>query len=232
VSISQALIQSIGGDVNEETVADKLGCSVPDLFPYKSTDHVVGNPFYLESQILEQHRRAKVKKVANEIVKSHLPSQELINRFHEATSGDFDTEVEPTKMSKCVIDSMHAFEDRYQCKVKKGLTTGIKKLDSYMGGFQDRRLYYIGARPSGGKSALLLNFMLNTGVKCLLFSAESGKQEVADRAIIRQGRIDSRQFMNGTVAQEGLSKIQDSASQIFEKNLIIYDKANVNITKL
>jgi replicative DNA helicase len=76
-----------------------------------------------------------------------------------------------------------------------GCPTGMAKLDEAFGGFQNRRFYIIGGRPSDGKSALLLQFAqasARAGKNVGIISAESAREEVYTRMVSHQTRIDGR----------------------------------------
>lgn len=64
--------------------------------------------------------------------------------------------------------------------------TGFKDIDSLIRGFEEGRLYVIGARPKVGKSLLTTNLVLNAmeqGAWVLLFSLEMMNKEVLSRMI-------------------------------------------------
>ena len=81
-----------------------------------------------------------------------------------------------------------------------GLETGFKLLDYCTFGFQKRKrkLYYIGGRPSQGKTSLLVNFAVNCNERFGFLSAESGEDEILIKLFAKYGNIDSRKLELGT----------------------------------
>jgi len=214
-------------------VAKELDVPVHSLFEYKDPNCIAGNWRYYENQILEQSRQRKIKIVAERIFKSSLPSDELIDMFTKVSDESRDRATfEPTTLQICLLESVDELQKRISGKGEKGITTGLSRLDRYIGGFQKRRLYYVGARPSGGKSALLLNFIMNGMTNCLIFSAESSKRELMDRAIIRAGGIDSGAFMSGVLTTKDADRINPTVTDLFDRSAIIYDEPNISISKL
>src|SRR3989344_5539324 len=73
----------------------------------------------------------------------------------------------------------------------RGVPTGFKTLDNMLSGLQDSNLSIIAARPSIGKSSLLINFCQFAAVKHKIpvgiFSLEMSREQVVDRMISAQG---------------------------------------------
>jgi replicative DNA helicase len=110
-----------------------------------------------------------------------------------------------------------------------GITSGLRRLDEMTFGFQDRRLYYIGARPSQGKTALLLNFIENCNVCCGVISAESGKEELSTRLLAKGALIDSQRLTVGMLYEGEDDSLFKSAENLYEKSIFIYDEPNPSI---
>ncbi|WP_338786223.1 DnaB-like helicase C-terminal domain-containing protein [Metabacillus sp. FJAT-53654] len=69
-------------------------------------------------------------------------------------------------------------------------TTGIKKLDEVTGGFQDGEVTIVAARPSMGKTDVMLHFAKMsgwTGFLPLVFSAEMPEKSLTTRLIASTG---------------------------------------------
>jgi len=222
-----------GGYIDEVSVSKVMDVPVHSLFEYKDPNIISGNWRYFENNILESSRQRRIKMVAEQILHSPLPSEELIVMFSKEAEASRDRAIfAPTSFQDCLLESVAELKKRMNGEGDNGITTGLMKLDKYIGGFQNRRLYYVGARPSGGKSALLLNFIMNGRTNCLVFSAESSKRELVSRAIIREGNLDSDCFMSRTMREVDIERVDDTASILFEKDLIIYDEPNISISKL
>ncbi len=112
-----------------------------------------------------------------------------------------------------------------------GLATGYHGLDKYLHGLQDGSLYYIGARPSGGKSALLADLAMNVVVEEPIgfMSIESGRGEIADRILSREARVDMDHIAVGTFNASDLHRISEKVDYLRGLGFYIYDRANADI---
>ncbi len=128
-------------------------------------------------------------------------------------------------------------EKRFKAKGKiPGLSTGIYKLDNMTLGLNKSRLYYIGARPSQGKSALALNIALHLAVnesKSVGFiSLESSKEECTLRAFASQGRMNGMDISTGALRMADFANLNATAEKLFQKKLYFYDQPNITIQEI
>src|SRR5918992_3775165 len=85
-----------------------------------------------------------------------------------------------------------------------GTPSGYEDLDAITGGFQPGNLIILAARPSMGKSALMVNFAENAalhgnGKSVALFSLEMSESELAQRFIASQASIKGDDLRKGKV---------------------------------
>jgi replicative DNA helicase len=148
-------------------------------------------------------------------------------------SGDEDKIV---KVGETLLQYVNVLEERYNRKgAYPGIESGIEKLDKALLGFQPSRLYYIGARPSQGKSALMITLSLNMilkGRRVGIISIESSCQEILDRLFSQRTGIASELLMTGFFCESDMAKVQDAADYFTTRDLYIYDSPNCDITTL
>lgn len=146
--------------------------------------------------------------------------KEKIERIDE-TLGDYAELVKKRMDSKGLLE---------------GIPTGFEKLDSFIQGFKDRRLYYIGARPSQGKTALMLNMAVHVAIKqnipAGIISIESATQELQNRVVSSIGKIDNKKLDTGFMTRGHMYAFQDALTVVKNKPLYIYDKANLDISQV
>lgn len=86
---------------------------------------------------------------------------------------------------RALVDEMDARrKDRIQ-----SLSTGYYKLDEMISGLNNTDLVVIAGRPASGKTAFLLNLMLNIDCPAGMISTEQGITQVAQRIVAREGRM-------------------------------------------
>jgi replicative DNA helicase len=117
-----------------------------------------------------------------------------------------------------------------------GVPTGFTEMDKSFGGFQGRRLYIVGGRPSDGKSAILLQFAIvgsianrNIGI----ISAESAREEVYTRMVSHMTRIDGRRMVSGVLGERDQRGILSTLKGLSDANAIhIWDKPNPQVREV
>jgi len=100
-----------------------------------------------------------------------------------------------------------AFERIEKLQQKKeglrGIPTGFKKLDNYLSGLQKSNLIILGARPSLGKTAFVLDIARHVTTKqhipVAFFSLEMSKDEIIDRLISAESSVDLWKLRTGRV---------------------------------
>lgn len=115
-----------------------------------------------------------------------------------------------------------------------GVTTGIDGLDLSFGGFEAGKLYYIGARPSQGKSALLLNFALaaaNAGRAVGLITLESSEKEAYARLFAQIERIPNSDLRTGNIGKH-MPRIGTAAQAVKELPVWICDNPDLTTSEV
>ena len=127
----------------------------------------------------------------------------MIDMFSEATqSVRRNTAIKIESLPDCISEAIDDIERRAKSTGLDGLSTGFTKLDGMTGGLQNGRLYYIAARPSQGKSTLLMNIASNIDAPMLFISAESSRRELAKRMISYKAHVVNTHINNGTLTEQ------------------------------
>jgi replicative DNA helicase len=117
-----------------------------------------------------------------------------------------------------------------------GIATGFYDLDYKTAGLQPSDLILIAARPSMGKTAFVLNIAEYVAVKgkvtTAIFSLEMSKNQLVNRILAMNSRVDSQAIRSGDLGDEDWAKLMDSARLIGESGLIIDDTPGISITEL
>ena len=117
-----------------------------------------------------------------------------------------------------------------------GLASGYQKLDELTSGFQNGDMLVLGARPSMGKTSLLLNIAEYMSVvdkrPVALFSLEMSKEQVAQRLLASYARFDLRKMRRGMISPEDWTRIQLAAGDLSPAQLLIDDTALLTVLQL
>ena len=113
-----------------------------------------------------------------------------------------------------------------------GLATGFDDLDGKTSGFQDSDLIIIAARPSMGKTALMVNIAEHAVIAdesdagaVLIFSMEQPADQLVMRMLSSLGRIDQTAMRWGNMRDEDWPRFNSARIQLREKQLYIDDTA-------
>ena len=108
----------------------------------------------------------------------------------------------------------------------RGLATGFTELDNLLSGLQKSDFIIIGARPSLGKTSLVLDIARNVALKedipVGIFSLEMSREQVVDRLIAAQSNVPLWKLRTGRISD-------DTEFQMIQKTLDILSKAPIFI---
>ena len=122
-----------------------------------------------------------------------------------------------------------------------GVPTGLKDLDSRLGGMHKQDLLIIAGRPSMGKTALATNIAYHAakniekkGIKSTVafFSLEMSSEQLATRILSEQSRIRSNDIRRGKVTEKEFEKFIDTSKNIFELPLYIDETPAITISAI
>jgi hypothetical protein len=112
-----------------------------------------------------------------------------------------------------------------------GLATGFTELDKRTSGLQRSDFVIIAGRPSTGKTAFALNLAAHAAVElgrpALIFSLEMSKEQLVQRLICAEARVDSQKVRSGFLQPPEWRRIIDAAGRLSEAPLFIDDTATL-----
>lgn len=151
------------------------------------------------------------------------------------TANSTDKIIEPAEY---IIKAFTEIESRYNSNKDGklfGLDTGFSELNRMTGGLQKSDLIILGARPSMGKTAFVLNILANLARKNIpvaIFSLEMSAEQLTNRLFSLYGLINSNSIRLGKLDGNDLERLTLTASILSEKPLYIDDTAGLNISEL
>lgn len=108
-----------------------------------------------------------------------------------------------------------------------GLSTGFYELDDLTCGLQKGEMVIIAARPSMGKTALVLNIAERIGIldkqALAIFSLEMGRQQLAERFLCSYSGVDAQLVRKGMLDTEHYQKLVEACGAISEAPIYIDD---------
>jgi len=114
-----------------------------------------------------------------------------------------------------------------------GIPSGLKDLDRITTGFQKSDLVILAARPSMGKTALSLGFLLYAAlvhrVPVLFFSLEMSRTQLAMRMLSMESKIDGQSLRRGFFKEDQWGILTSSASVLSQAPIYIDDTPGLTI---
>ena len=117
-----------------------------------------------------------------------------------------------------------------------GVTTGYTELDEITAGLQPSEMIVLAARPSMGKTALTLCMARNAAVKSacpvLFFSLEMGVQQLAQRLLCAEARVNSHRLRTGRLSEEEWQRLAAWTGKLVEAPIFIDDTPSISILEM
>ncbi len=119
----------------------------------------------------------------------------------------------------------------------RGVPTGFHDLDQYLSGLQKSDLIILAARPSMGKTTLALDIArqaaLGQGTPTIIFSLEMSTQQLVDRMLAAQSRVNAWNLRTGNLSAENeFAKIRDSLDSLSKAPIFVDDLAGNSIVRM
>lgn len=118
----------------------------------------------------------------------------------------------------------------------KGISSGFKNLDRYIGGLHGGDLIILAARPSVGKTAFMLEMMRHASVfnkkKVLAFSLEMGKDQLGDRLLSLQSEVGLMDIRLGNLEGSNWKKCSEAMGVLYESDILIDDTPGQHIMEV
>lgn len=136
-----------------------------------------------------------------------------------------------------VLNAMERIEKASKTKGNvTGVATGFLDLDYKTAGMQPADLILIAARPSMGKTALVLNIAQYVAFKSDLpvavFSLEMSREQLVNRLFSLESRVDSQHIRTGNLSDREWEDLIDGAGVVGRSKLIIDDTPAISIAEL
>jgi replicative DNA helicase len=127
-----------------------------------------------------------------------------------------------------------------QLQAQKGLVTGVPSgfadLDEMTSGFQKSDLVIVAARPSMGKTSLVMNMAVNcavdAGKSIGIFSLEMSKEQLFMRMLTSESRVDAHRFRGGFLGEQDYARLVDAFARLHDARIFIDDTPAAGILEM
>ena len=218
-----------------------------------------GGPAYVASLVDGVPRATNVEYYA-QIVKEKSTLRNLIYAANKILTNAYEADQEPgvildeaessifavaddrlkagfVPMSTLVKESFPKIEQLFEQKrLITGVPTGFVDMDEMTRGLQPGDLIIVAARPSMGKTSLVLNIAQYVAAQpdytVGFFSLEMSKESLFLRLLTSEAQIDSHRLMSGAIGQKDYGRISHALETLSAMKLYIDDTANIGVLEM
>ena len=228
------IIQEFNGKIDEIIVGDKLLPDYPNIFAVlaEMVSDYTNSVGYCAAVIRDKARQKTalmaIERAQQQIKKGLSPDEAIETakiRLLEITDNDDGTKDIPTIINENINH-------------ESGLPTGFRELDSHvLRGLRPGKLIVIASRPGMGKTSLACNILSNisktSSKTVLMFSLEMTDQEIVDKLISQEGRIQNDAIQKYQFSNDDYERYTNMRAILASRgNIRINDKAALTITRL
>jgi replicative DNA helicase len=117
-----------------------------------------------------------------------------------------------------------------------GVGTGFPDLDGKTGGFQKSDLIIIAARPSMGKTALVISVLLHAAITqqtpVALFSLEMSKEQLVQRMLCSEALVDLGRLLRGRLTDDDYVRLAQAAGHLNTAPIWIDDSGALSVLEM
>ncbi len=219
----------------------------------------VGGPAYVASLTDGVPRSANVEYYAK-IVKEKSTLRRLIQSANEVLGRAYDAEEDADNLldeaeraifqiaehrlrtgfiplSQLVNSGYELIEKLQEHKgLVTGVPTGFVDLDEMTSGLQKSDLIIVAARPSMGKTSLVLNMGLHAAIEAGktvgIFSLEMSKEQLFMRMLTSEARVDAHRFRGGFLGEQDYDRLVAAFARLHEAKVFIDDTPSAGILEM
>ncbi len=167
---------------------------------------------------------------------SHVP-RDLVNLAEEKIFAVHDqrTADRISPIQNLLVEAFERIDARLEHGESGGVQTGFNDLDNMTGGMHEAELIILAARPSMGKTALAMNFAENiamNGHTTLFVSLEMARQELVQRMLCSQGRIDASKFRSGFISAQDRHNLVEASAKLSQAKFYVDDTPSRTVTEI
>jgi len=223
------LLESVGG-----------AAFVTSLFTFVPT---AANVQYYLDIVRDKYILREIIAAATESVRRASEEQDEVNNLLDEVEqrifavGEDRFKGQMLTMKDQVMEAIESIEKLYERKGGiTGISTGFVEFDRMTSGMHGAEMIVIAARPSMGKTALVMNIAEHVAVQEKLpvgvFSLEMSSQQLVQRLLCSRARVNLQKVRDGFLAERDFPSLTAAASKLAEAKIFIDDSAGLSILEL
>lgn len=138
------------------------------------------------------------------------------------------------ELAETSLDTIEKLASRKE--LVTGVPTGFADLDEITSGLQPSDIVIVAARPSMGKTSLVLNMAQHVGTKTDktvgIFSLEMSKEQLFLRMLTGEARIDAHRLRGGFLGERDWGKLSQALGTLSEAKIFIDDTPSIGVLEM
>jgi len=219
----------------------------------------VGGPSYISALVDGVPRSTNVEHYAR-IIKEKSTLRNLIYSANKILANAYDAEEEADTIldqaesaifaiaDKKIRDGFVSLKDLAESSLDTieklasrkelvtGVPTGFTDLDEMTSGLQPSDIVIVAARPSMGKTSLVINMAQHVGTKTDMtvgiFSLEMSKEQLFLRMLTGEARIDAHRLRGGFLGERDWGKLSQALGTLSEAKIFIDDTPSIGVLEM
>ena len=233
---------TIWEEISRRELADRLG-GQGFLAGLVDTVPTIANVEYHARIVRDKSVHRRLVQVGSDIVKlGYAEDREMEDILDEAERSVFEIARRGGEKSFRHIGDIlgvafQQIETHFQQQESvTGVSSGFVDFDRLTAGFQPGSLNIIAARPSMGKTALALNIAQFAALErkrpVLVFSLEMGGEQLAQRMLASEARVNVHDLRTGTFHESAWEALADAAGRLSQAPIFIDDSSVLSTLEL
>ena len=229
-------------ELKKRSLLEKVG-GVEYLMELEEVVPTIGNVEYYANIVREKAIKRNLIEVAATIQKQSFEestdTEQLLDASERAifdiTQKKFNTA--STKLNEILKETFSRIENLHDRQSRlTGLSSGYYDLDDKTCGLQPSELIIFAARPSMGKTSLVLNIVEHVGVvekkPVVIFYLEMSAQQVAQNMLCSHARIDAHKLRMGFLDDKQWSDLSYGLGSLSEAPIFIDDTPGLTVLEV
>ena len=229
-------------ELKKRSLLEKVG-GVEYLMELEEAVPTIGNVEYYATIVREKAIKRNLIEVAATIQKQSFEestdTEQLLDASERAifdiTQKKFNTA--STKLNEILKETFSRIENLHDRQSRlTGLSDGFYDLDDITCGLQPSELIIVAARPSMGKTSIVLNIVEHVGVvekkPVVIFSLEMSAQQVAQNMLCSHARIDAHKLRMGFLDDKQWSDLSYGLGSLSEAPIFIDDTPGLTVLEV
>jgi replicative DNA helicase len=140
-------------------------------------------------------------------------------------------------MKDMVMDAIDSIEKLYENRGSvTGLPTGFVDYDRMTSGLHGSEMIIIAARPSMGKTSLVMNMVehvcIELGKSAAVFSLEMSAPQLVQRLLCSRARVNLQRVRDGFLSERDFPNLTRAAAELRDAKILIDDTAGLSVLEL